>query len=118
MNVTLHREELEAKVAPNCCWQPETWRSACLRFQPTNVTGDAMALYSEQDTSKVCRCFPSQQPPPRRLAAAWRPDVLDLIHKAFVATHDEGDRTFIDKLCYRLSRTLGGVFTFCAPGAI
>lgn len=118
MNVTLHQEELEAKVTPNCRWQPETWSSACLRFQPMNITEDAMARYSEQVTSKICRCFPSQQPQPRRLAAAWRPDVLDLIHKAFVATPDEGDRTFIDKLSYRLSRTLGAAFTFCVPGAI
>lgn len=30
-------------------------------------------------------------------ASVWRPDVLDRIHKAFVATPDEGDRFFIAK---------------------
>ncbi len=30
-------------------------------------------------------------------ASVWRPDVLDRIHKAFVATPDEGDRSFIVK---------------------
>ncbi|MEI4263396.1 AAA family ATPase [Roseovarius sp. D0-M9] len=30
-------------------------------------------------------------------ASVWRPDVLEQIHKAFVATPDEGDRTFTDK---------------------
>jgi len=30
-------------------------------------------------------------------ASVWRPDILDQIHKAFVATPDEGDRSFIVK---------------------
>ena len=30
-------------------------------------------------------------------ASVWRPEVLDRIHKDFVATPDEGDRTFIVK---------------------
>lgn len=30
-------------------------------------------------------------------ASVWRQDVLDQIHKAFVATPDEGDRSFMVK---------------------
>lgn len=30
-------------------------------------------------------------------SSVWRPDVLDRLHKAFVATPDEGDRSFIAK---------------------
>lgn len=30
-------------------------------------------------------------------ASIWRPSVLDSLHKAFVATPDEGDRSFIVK---------------------
>lgn len=30
-------------------------------------------------------------------SSVWRPDILDQIHKAFVATPDEGDRSFIVK---------------------
>lgn len=85
-----------------------------------------MARYSEHDTSKIyqaadayrANCLLRDGSLLFSDASVWHPDVLDRIHKAFVATPDEGDRTFIDKLCYRLSRTLGGAFTFCVPGAI
>ena len=85
-----------------------------------------MARYSEHDTSKIYQaadafrtnCLLSDGSLLFADASVWQPDVLDCIHKAFVATPDEGDRTFIDKLSYRLSRTLGAAFTFCIPGAI
>ncbi len=32
-----------------------------------------------------------------RTGHLWRPELLDSIHNAFVATPDEGDRSFIDK---------------------
>lgn len=64
-----------------------------------------MARYSEHDTSKInqaadsfrANCLLSDGSLLFSDASVWRPDVLERIHKAFVATPDEGDRTFIDK---------------------
>lgn len=64
-----------------------------------------MVRYSEHDTSKIYQAADSFRAncllPDGSLlfgdASVWRPDVLDRIHKAFVATPDEGDLTFIDK---------------------
>ena len=64
-----------------------------------------MARYSEHDTSKIyqaadafrANCLLRDGSLLFSDASVWRPDVLDRIHKAFVATPDEGDRTFIDK---------------------
>lgn len=64
-----------------------------------------MARYSEHDTSKNfqaaesfrANCLLSDGALLFSDAPVWRPDVLDSIHKAFVAPPDEGDRTFIDK---------------------
>ena len=38
-------------------------------------------------------------------ASVWRPDLLDRIHKAFVATPDEGDRSFIVKFKDQIGQT-------------
>lgn len=65
-----------------------------------------MAKYSEYDTSKIYQAADAfrvncllrdgsllfDDP-----ASVWRLDILERIHKAFVATPDEGDRTFMDK---------------------
>lgn len=64
-----------------------------------------MARYSEHDTSKIYQaadafrtnCLLSDGSLLFGGTTLWRPDVLDRIHKAFVATPDEGDRTFIVK---------------------
>ena len=64
-----------------------------------------MAHYSEHDTSKIyqaadafrANCLLSNGSLLFGDASVWRPDVLDRIHKAFVATPDEGDRSFIVK---------------------
>ena len=64
-----------------------------------------MARYSEHDTSKIYQagdafrtnCLLNDGYLIFDDTSVWRPDVLDRIHKAFVATPDEGDRTFIDK---------------------
>ena len=64
-----------------------------------------MARYTEHDTSKIYRvaqafrdsCLLRDGALLFDNASIWRPDVLDSIHKAFVATPDEGDRSFIDK---------------------
>lgn len=64
-----------------------------------------MARYSEHDTSRIYEAADAfrnnyllrdgsllfEQ------ASLWRPELLESIHKAFVATPDEGDRSFIDK---------------------
>lgn len=64
-----------------------------------------MARFSEHDTSKIyeaadafrANCLLRDGSLLFDNASVWRPDVLDRIHKTFVATPDEGDRTFIDK---------------------
>jgi 5-methylcytosine-specific restriction protein B len=64
-----------------------------------------MALYSEHDTGKIYQAAQSFRDNCLLIdgsllfesAAVWRSDVLDRIHKAFVATPDEGDRSFIVK---------------------
>ena len=64
-----------------------------------------MARYSEHDTSKIyqaaesfrANCLLHDGSLLFGDAPVWRPDVLDSIHKAFVATPDEGDRTFMVK---------------------
>lgn len=64
-----------------------------------------MASYSEHDTSKNyqaaesfrANCLLRDGSLLFGDAPVWRPDALDSIHKAFVATPDEGDRTFIVK---------------------
>ena len=60
---------------------------------------DAMARYSEHDTSKMYQaadafrtnCLLSDGSLLFDDTSVWRPDVLDRIHKAFVATIDEGE---------------------------
>lgn len=79
-----------------------------------------MARYSEHDTSKIyqaadafrANCLLRDGSLLVADASVWRPDVLDRIHKAFVATPDEGGRRFIDKLSYL------HIGTSCAPGAV
>lgn len=64
-----------------------------------------MARHSEHDTSKIfrtaeafrTRCLLRDGSLLFDGASVWRLDVLDRIHKAFVATPDEGDRSFIVK---------------------
>lgn len=64
-----------------------------------------MARYYEHDTSKIyeaadafrSKCLLGNGSLLFDGANLWRPDLLDSIHKAFVATPDEGDRSFIDK---------------------
>lgn len=64
-----------------------------------------MARYSEQDTDKIYKaaeafranCLMRDGSLLFDEAAVWSPAVLDRIHKAFVATPDEGDRSFIVK---------------------
>lgn len=65
-----------------------------------------MARYSEHNTNNIYQTAESF--PANCLlhdgsllfegAPVWRTDVLDRIHKSFVATSDEGDRSFIYKL--------------------
>jgi 5-methylcytosine-specific restriction protein B len=70
-----------------------------------NVIEDAMARYTENDTNKIYQaadafrdnCLLHDGSLLFDDASVWHPDVLKRIHKAFVATPDEGDRTFIDK---------------------
>jgi 5-methylcytosine-specific restriction protein B len=64
-----------------------------------------MARYSEHDTSRIYEaadafrnnCLLRDGSLLFEQASLWRPELLDSIHKAFVATPDEGDRSFIDK---------------------
>jgi 5-methylcytosine-specific restriction protein B len=64
-----------------------------------------MARYSEHDTSRIYEaadafrnnCLLRNGSLLFEQASLWRPELLDSIHKAFVATPDEGDRSFIDK---------------------
>lgn len=64
-----------------------------------------MARYSEHDTSKIYEaadafrnnCLLRDGSLLFEQASLWRPELLDSIHNAFVATPDEGDRSFIDK---------------------
>ena len=64
-----------------------------------------MARYSEHDTENIYQaakafntnCLLRDGSLIFDGAALWRPDLLERIHKAFVATPDEGDRSFIDK---------------------
>ncbi|MDZ7891754.1 MAG: AAA family ATPase, partial [Rhodoferax sp.] len=61
--------------------------------------------YSEHDTSKIYEaaqtfrdnCLLRDGSLVFEGAALWQTDLLERIHKAFVATPDEGDRSFIDK---------------------
>lgn len=64
-----------------------------------------MARFSETDTTKIyqaadlfrSKCLLGDGSLLFEDAAVWRPDTLDRIHKVFVATPDEGDRSFIVK---------------------
>lgn len=64
-----------------------------------------MARYSEHDTSRIYEaadafrnnCLLRNGSLLFEQASLWRPELLESIHKAFVATPDEGDRSFIDK---------------------
>ena len=64
-----------------------------------------MARYSEHDTSRNYEaadafrnnCLLRDGSMLFEQACLWRPELLESIHKAFVATPDEGDRSFIDK---------------------
>ena len=63
-----------------------------------------MARYSEHETSKIYEaaqnfrdnCLLRDGSLVFDDAAIWKADLLERIHKAFVATPDEGDRSFID----------------------
>lgn len=64
-----------------------------------------MARYSEHDTSKIYEaaqifrdnCLLQDSSLVFDSAAIWKTDLLERIHTTFVATPDEGDRSFIDK---------------------
>jgi 5-methylcytosine-specific restriction protein B len=64
-----------------------------------------MARYSEHDTSRIYEaadafrnnCLLRDGSLLFEQTSLWRPELLESIHKAFVATPDEGDRSFIDK---------------------
>ena len=64
-----------------------------------------MARYSEHDTSRIYEaadafrnnCLLRDGSLLFDEASLWRPELLDSIHKVFVATPDEGDRSFIEK---------------------
>lgn len=64
-----------------------------------------MARYSEHDTSKIYEaaqnfrdnCLLRDGSLVFDGTSLWQTDLLERIHKAFVATPDEGDRSFIDK---------------------
>ncbi len=64
-----------------------------------------MARHSEHDTARIfeaadafrSRCLLNDGSLIFEGEAVWRPEVLDRVHKAFVATPDEGDRSFMDK---------------------
>lgn len=64
-----------------------------------------MARYSEHDTDRIYQaaeafradCLLRDGSLLFQDASVWRPDVLDRLHKAFVATPDEGDRSFMVK---------------------
>lgn len=64
-----------------------------------------MARHTEHDTSKIypaaeafrTNCLLRDGSLLFEGSTLWRPDILDQIHKAFVATPDEGDRSFIVK---------------------
>lgn len=76
-----------------------------------------MARYSEHDTSKIyeaadlfrSNCLLGEGSLLFGDTSVWRPDVLEQIHKAFVATPDEGDRTFIDKFKDQVGKAGQGV---------
>ena len=64
-----------------------------------------MARYTEHDTSKIfpvadafrANCLLRDGSLLFDGASVWRPEILDRIHEAFVATPDDGDRSFIVK---------------------
>lgn len=66
-----------------------------------------MARYSEHDTSKIyetantfrenCLLRNGSLLYNEQEVLLWRPELLESIHKAFVTSPDEGDRSFIDK---------------------
>jgi len=64
-----------------------------------------MARYSDHDTSRIYEaadafrnsCLLRNGSLLFEQVSLWRPELLESIHKAFVATPDEGDRSFIDK---------------------
>jgi 5-methylcytosine-specific restriction protein B len=64
-----------------------------------------LARYTEHDTSKIfpvadafrANCLLRDGSLLFDGASVWRPEILDRIHEAFVATPDEGDRSFIVK---------------------
>jgi len=72
-----------------------------------------MARYSEHDTSKIyqvasdfcTKCLLNDGSLLFDQASIWRQDVLGQIHERFVATPDEGDRSFIDKFKDQISQT-------------
>ncbi|AOS78336.1 hypothetical protein Q5W_04810 [Hydrogenophaga sp. PBC] len=71
-----------------------------------------MARYSERDTSKIyqaaegfrANCLLRDGSLLFDGASVWRRDVLGLLHKAFVAAPDEGDRSFIVKFKDQISQ--------------
>ncbi|MCL7464097.1 AAA family ATPase [Phaeovulum sp. NW3] len=70
-----------------------------------------MARYSGHDASRIyqaadafrANCLLNDGSLLFQDASVWRPDVLDGIHKAFVASPDEGDRSFIAKFKDQIS---------------
>lgn len=71
-----------------------------------------MARYSEYDTNKIYQaadvfrtsCFLRDGSLLFEDASVWRPDILDRLHKVFVAAPDEGDRSFIVKFKDQISQ--------------
>lgn len=65
-----------------------------------------MARFSEQDGKKIYQsadlfrdnCLLAEGSLIFEGSSVWRPEVLDRLHKEFVDTPDEGDRSFIEKL--------------------
>lgn len=71
-----------------------------------NKNGEqAMARHSEHDTTKIfaaaeafrTNCLLNAGSLIFEGESVWRPETLDHFHKAFVATPDEGDRSFMEK---------------------
>jgi 5-methylcytosine-specific restriction protein B len=71
-----------------------------------------MAYYSKQDTSKIyeaaqafrANCLLRDGSLLFDEATIWRPEVLERIHRTFVAAPDEGDRSFIAKFKDQISQ--------------
>ena len=113
MNVTLHQDMKEAKVNLDSCPmnQPDD-RRWCVRIGAFAHERHSLRMLwlaiqnTEHDTSKIYQAADALRANCLLIdgsllfsdASVWRPDVLDRIHKAFVATFDESNRYFVAKL--------------------